>query len=149
MFQVFDPRQLAHAPSVELQNGAFVPYNESPLRAEDIAARLGPLSPARDFGLEPLARVHDDGYLAFLRTAHDRWTAAGRPGDAIAYTFPVVHRRELDLSRIDGLLGRYSLDAGTPIAAGTWEGAYWAAQTALTGLQPILAGEDRTAFVLC
>jgi acetoin utilization deacetylase AcuC-like enzyme len=149
MFQVFDPRQLAHAPAVELQNGAFVPYNEAPARAEHIAASLGALVPATDFGLTPIARVHDAGYLDFLRTAHDRWTAAGRPGDAIAYTFPVVHRRELDLTRIDGLLGRYSLDAGTPIAAGTWQGAYWSAQTALTALQPLLDGEAHTAFALC
>jgi acetoin utilization deacetylase AcuC-like enzyme len=149
LFQVFDPRQLAHAPAVELQDGAFVPYNESPARAEDIAARLGPLAPAQDFGLDPIARVHDGAYLDFLRTAHARWTAAGRPGDAIAYTFPVVHRREVDLTRIDGLMGRYSLDAGTPIAAGTWEAAWWSAQTALTALRPLLGGEARTAFALC
>jgi acetoin utilization deacetylase AcuC-like enzyme len=149
MFQVFDPRQLSHAPAGELQNGAFVAYNESPARAGDIAARLGPLAPAQDFGLEPIARVHDDGYLDFLRTAHARWTAAGRSGDAIAYTFPVVHRRELDLERIDGLMGRYSLDAGTPVAAGTWDAAWWSAQTALTALRPLLEGAEQTAFALC
>jgi acetoin utilization deacetylase AcuC-like enzyme len=149
MFQVFDPRQLGHAPAVELQNGAFVPYAEAAARAHTIAARLGALRPAADFGLAPLARAHAADYLDFLRSAHDRWTDAGRPGDAIAYTFPVVGRRPLNLTRIDGLMGRYSYDAGTPIAAGTWDGAYWSAQTALTALQPLLDGSERRAFALC
>ena len=36
----------------------------------------------------------------------------------------------------------------SPIAAGTWEGAYWSAQTALSALDVVLAGE-RSAFALC
>ena len=35
-----------------------------------------------------------------------------------------------------------------PIAAGTWDGAYWSAQTALTALDAVLGGE-RAAFALC
>ena len=35
----FDPRQLAHAPELELHNGAFVPFAESPARA-DISQNL-------------------------------------------------------------------------------------------------------------
>src|SRR3546814_6431941 len=58
---------------------------------------------------------------------------------------PVVRRRPLALDRIDARLGRYSYDAGTPIAEGTWTGAYWSAQTALTALDRVLAGE-RSAF---
>ncbi|TCP31413.1 acetoin utilization deacetylase AcuC-like enzyme [Sphingomonas sp. BK235] len=99
--------------------------------------------------MAPLAAVHDPDYLAFLRVAHDDWVAAGRQGDAIGYTWPVVGRRALDLSRIDARLGRYSYDAGTPIAAGTWEAAYWSAQTALTALDEVAAGATRRAFALC
>ena len=62
------------------------------------------------------------------------WLAVGRSGDAIGYTFPVVRRRRLALGRIDAELGAYSYDAGTPIAAGTWQSAYWSAQAALTAL---------------
>src|SRR5262249_32596748 len=58
-------------------------------------------------------------------------------------------RRPLRLDRIDALLGRFSYDAGTPVAAGTWEAAYWAAQTALTALAPLLDGSTRTSFALC
>jgi acetoin utilization deacetylase AcuC-like enzyme len=149
MLKVFDRRQLLHAPALELQNGGWVEHAEKVARAEIMAVRLGELAPARDFGRAPLERVHKSTYLDFLQTAHARWVEAGREGDAIGYTWPVVRRRPLRLERIDALLGQYSYDAGTPIAAGTWEGAYWAAQTALTALQPLLAGEARTSFALC
>ncbi|WP_374470260.1 histone deacetylase family protein [Phenylobacterium sp.] len=149
MFKVFDPRQLGHAPALELHNGAFVPHVDLPSRAQVIVDRVGPLAPAEDFGLEPIARAHTPDYLAFLESAHRLWQEAGRPGDAIGYTWPVVGRRPLNLNRIDARIGRYSYDAGTPITAGTWETVYWGAQTALTALQPLLDGRERTAFALC
>ena len=74
--------------------------------------------------------------------------ARGRAGDASGYAWPVVRRRPLALDRIDARLGAYSFDASSPIAAGTWEGAYWSAQTALTALDAVLGG-DRAAFALC
>ena len=148
MRAVFDVRQLAHAPALELHNGGFVAFAESPARAEAIGAAIGPLEPAIDHGEGPLRAVHSEAYLAFLWAAHKDWRAAGRDGDAGAYAWPVVRRRPLDLERIDARLGAYSFDASSPIAEGTWEGAYWAAQTALTALDSVLGG-DRAAFALC
>ena len=75
-----------------------------------------------------------EDYLSFLWSAWQDWRAAGRPGDAAAYAWPVVRRRPLALDRIDARLGLYSFDASSPIAEGTWDGAYWSAQTALTAL---------------
>jgi acetoin utilization deacetylase AcuC-like enzyme len=144
----FDPRQLAHAPALELHNGGFVPFAETPARARSVLAALGPVEPAVDHGEAPLRAVHDEAYLAFLWSAHKDWRAAGREGDASGYAWPVVRRRPLALDRIDAKLGAYSFDATSPIAAGTWEGAYWSAQTALTALDAVLAGE-RSAFALC
>jgi acetoin utilization deacetylase AcuC-like enzyme len=144
----WDQRQLAHAPALELHNGGFVPYAETPARAEAIRIALGPVEAAEDHGEAPLRAVHDPAYLAFLRTAYDDWRAAGREGDASGYAWPVVRRRPLALDRIDARLGAYSFDASSPIAAGTWEGAYWSAQTALSALDAVLAGE-RAAFALC
>ncbi|HYI49925.1 MAG TPA: histone deacetylase family protein [Allosphingosinicella sp.] len=148
MRTVFDPRQRAHAPALELMNGGFVPFAETPARAEAILAALGPVEPPADHGEAPLRAVHGEAYLAFLWAAHQDWRAAGREGDAFGYAWPVVRRRPLDLERIDARLGAYSFDASSPIAAGTWEGAYWSAQTALTALDHVLAGE-RAAFALC
>jgi acetoin utilization deacetylase AcuC-like enzyme len=145
---VFDRRQLAHAPALELHNGGFVPYAETPARAEAVLAALGPMEAAVDHGEVPLRAVHDEAYLAFLWSAHKDWRAAGRAGDASGYAWPVVRRRPLTLDRIDARLGAYSFDASSPIAEGTWEGAYWSAQTALTALDSVLGGE-RAAFALC
>ena len=149
MFAVFDPRQLKHAPAVELHNGSWVEHAEKVSRAETIARAVGGLEPARDFGLEPLMRVHSREYLDFLRSARSDWLAAGRSGDAIGYTWPVVGRRPLRLERIDAKLGQYSFDASTPISAGTWDGAYWSAQTALTALAPLLDRAEAHSFALC
>lgn len=144
----FDPRQLSHAPEVELNNGAFVAFAESPRRAEAVLAAIGKAEPPVDHGEAPLRAVHSEDYLAFLWSAHKDWTSAGRPGDAVGYTWPVVRRRPLDLERIDARLGQYSFDAASPIASGTWEAAYWSAQVALTGLDAVLGGE-RAAFAAC
>jgi acetoin utilization deacetylase AcuC-like enzyme len=144
----WDPRQLGHAPAVELHNGGFVPFAESPSRGEAILAGIGAAEAPVDHGEAPLRAVHGEAYLAFLWAAHSDWRAAGRDGDASGYAWPVVRRRPLDLDRIDARLGAFSFDASSPIAAGTWEGAYWSAQTALTGLDAVLAGE-RAAFALC
>ncbi|NEX93241.1 histone deacetylase family protein [Caulobacter sp. 17J65-9] len=149
MFKVFDPRQLAHAPALEMHNGAWVDHVDRPARAQTVADRLAITTQARDFGRAPLQRVHSAEYLDFLEVVHRRWSDAGRLGDAVGYTWPVVGRRPLRLDRIDALLGRFSYDAGTPVASGTWESAYWAAQTALTALAPLLDRSTRTSFALC
>ena len=144
----WDPRQLAHAPAHELHNGAFEPHAEHPGRAANMIAAVGTTELPADHGLEPLSRVHSQAYLDFLRAAWSDWRDAGRPGDAGGYAWPVVRRRALDLARIDARLGLYSFDASTPIAEGTWLSSYWAAQSALSALGAILAGE-RNACAIC
>jgi acetoin utilization deacetylase AcuC-like enzyme len=148
MRRFWDARQLAHAPAMELHNGGFVPFAETPARAAAILAAIGGAEAAADHGEAPLRAVHSADYLAFLRSAHQAWRAAGREGDASGYAWPVVRRRPLALERIDARLGRYSFDASSPIAAGTWEGAYWSAQTALSALGAVLA-DGGAAFALC
>jgi len=145
----FDNRQLAHEPSQELHNGGWTPYAEKSSRARAIASEFPSLQPARDFGLGPILAVHDKAYVDFLQTAFAEWRAAGRDGDAIGYTWPVVRRRNVNLDRIDAKLGLFSYDAATPIAEGTWEAVYWSAQTALTALEAITSGDSPASFALC
>ena len=144
----FSPHQLVHAPALELHNGAFEPFAEHPGRVASVLDALGPTEKPGDHGEAPLLRIHPRHYLDFLKDAHAEWRAAERPGDAAGYAWPVVRRRPLALDRIDAKLGQYSYDASTPIAEGTWESAYWSAQTALGALGAVLAGE-RAAFALC
>ena len=68
--------------------------------------------------------------------------AAGREGDAFPYTFPIVGRRPLELSRIDARLGQFGFDTSTPIGPGTWEACYWSVQTALAALEAVLVESE-------
>jgi len=145
MLCFWDERQRAHAPAAEFFNGALHPAAEHGGRVDAIFAAIGTTETPSDLGMAPLLRVHSADYLDFLRTAHADWLAAGRSGDAFPYAFPVVGRRPLKLDRIDARLGQHCFDTATPIGPGTWDAAYWGAQTALAGLAALLGGE-RSAF---
>jgi len=145
----FDDRQLGHAPLRELHNGEWTPYAENTERPRSILKEYADWGTVRDFGIDPILAVHDAAYVEFLRIAWRDWQAAGRSGDAIGYTFPIVHRRPLDLTRIDARLGAYCFDAATPIATGTWDAAYWSAQCALTALDSMVSTGAPHAFALC
>jgi acetoin utilization deacetylase AcuC-like enzyme len=144
----WDERQREHRPAGEFFNGAMHPPAEHAGRVDAILDAIGRTQAPRDQGEEPLLRVHSRDYLDFLKRAYRGWLEAGREGDAFPYTFPVVARRPLRLERIDALLGQYSFDTSTPIAEGTWDAAYWGAQTALAATDAVLGGE-RAAFALC
>ena len=141
----FDERQRAHAPSLEFFNGGLHPAAECLERVDSILSAIGPVEQPADHGLAPIERVHSADYLAFLQSAYADWRSAGRDGDAFPYAFPVVGRRPLALDRIDARLGQFAFDTATPICAGTWDAAYWGAQSALSALDVLLAG-DRHAF---
>ena len=148
MKRFFSEIQTLHAPLRELNNGEWMEFAESPARVASMLDAIGPVETPTDHGLEPILAVHDTDYVEFLESAHADWLEAGREGDAIGYAFPAVHRRKLDLARIDGRLGAYGFDAATPIASGTWKAAYWGAQTALSAFDEVASG-DTMAFALC
>ena len=148
MKRFFSDTQTLHAPLRELNNGEWMDFAESPARVASMLNALGKVEPPTVHGMEPILAVHDAAYVDFLQSAHADWLAAGREGDAIGYAFPVVARRRLDLSRIDGRLGAYGFDAATPIASGTWDAAYWGVQTALSALDEVVHGKSQ-AFALC
>ena len=114
----------------ELNDGQLVPCYEKPARADIVRARIeavgiGPIVEPTRHGLAPLERVHDAGYLGFLQTAWDEWVVEhGADIDALPLNWvaPGMSRRRVPRS-IDGRLGFYSFDAGTPITAGTWRAA--------------------------
>jgi acetoin utilization deacetylase AcuC-like enzyme len=148
MRRFFSSRQFAHAPQFELHNGAFVPYAETPSRAEAILAAIGGAEEPEDAGEGPILAVHTPDYVRFLKDAPRLWREAGRSGEAIPYAFPIVGRRPLKLSRVDALLGAHAFDATTPITAETWDSAYWNAQAAAAATRSVTGGE-RAAFALC
>jgi acetoin utilization deacetylase AcuC-like enzyme len=148
MLCFWDERQRLHSPAGEFFNGAVHPPSEHSGRVDSILVAIGSTEQPEDRGMEPLLEVHSRDYVDFLRSAHEQWRSVGREGDAFPYTFPVVGRRPLKLGRIDAMLGLYSFDTATPLGSGTWEAAYWSAQTALAAVDCVLAGQ-RSAFALC
>ena len=137
----------------ELVDGRLLPCFEMPRRADMILARvrevgLGPVEAPDDLGRAPIERVHTADFVAFLESAWDEWRATGREHDALPLCWPTRTLRQIRPLRIDGKLSYYSLDAGTPITAGTWRAAYAGAQVALTGAARLQQGA-RAIFSLC
>lgn len=142
----------------ELLEGQFMKAHESPSRAEIViervrSTRLGEVLGPRDFGLDPILKVHDKGLVDFLQSAWHEWAMTGRTFDALPHVWPVPGLSRGALGRrisdcIDGKLGHYAIDAGTPIMSGTWAAVKASVNVALTA-QKLVATGERAAFALC
>jgi acetoin utilization deacetylase AcuC-like enzyme len=100
-----------------------------------------------DFGMRPIARVHDLGYLRFLESAHRRWLEI--PDDWGDEVMSNIFVRDPNPMR--GILAeaaRYLADGSCPVGEHTWEAAYWSAQSALSAADAMLHGE-RMAYAVC
>ncbi len=154
MRTVYSDRHRLHDARGELIDGALRPPFECPERADLIlaavrAADLGEVIEPTAHGLAPLARVHDERFLAFLQEAWVLWEAEhGDETDALPLAWPSRRMRQAEPEAIDGRLSYFSFDAGSPIMAGTAEAVLASADVALTGADRLLAGE-RAAFSLC
>ena len=134
---VYSPEHHRQHGRAELTDGRLMPVFEHPGRIDAILealARRGFPAPAlpEDRGLAPMTAVHEPDYIAFLQRAWDEWTAVHGPdGDALPLSWRAPGMRtDREPERIDGRLGHWSFDAGTPITAGTWAAASGAAQAA-------------------
>ncbi|MGY1520318.1 histone deacetylase family protein [Luteimonas sp. A482] len=150
---VHSPLHQRHAGGVELHRAELVPSYECPERAEYIREALVEAGHAlvgpRPFAVDVLLGVHEAGLVEFLRTAYARWQAEGRGGSMLPSGFPARGLRQDRVpTGINGAMGYYAFDAGTPIVAGTWDAAFAAAQCALTAAELVAEGE-RAAYALC
>lgn len=137
----------------ELKDGRLLPCFENPSRADMILARiwevgLGDVLTPTDFGREPILRVHAPNYVTFLEEFWPRWQALGRDWDALPLIWPVAGFRQVEPENIDGQLGFFSMDAGTPVTEGTWVAVTSSVNVALSAQKAVLAGEKAT-FALC
>ena len=155
MLSVYSDDHRLHFGQSELVDGKLQPCFEMPSRADTVLARvksqnLGEVIAPKDFGREPLLRIHDAAYLDFLQGAWARWTAEGHSGDLVSTTFPGRRlRRDGPIpTALMGELGYYSFDTEAPITAGTWQAIYSSAQVALTAQEHMRQGA-RNAFALC
>lgn len=139
---------------VELKDGAITPSFEQPSRAETVLTRvratnLGEVIEPKHYERERYVGAHSQRYVDFLAGAWDEWSASGRSCQALPLVWPVRGLPSVALPDfIDGKLGFFSMDAGSPINAGTWPAVRASANCALTGMDALSAGE-RVAFALC
>jgi acetoin utilization deacetylase AcuC-like enzyme len=150
---VYSEKHRLHHAKFELIDGKMKPAVEMPSRAETVLQRveavgLGPVMAPTVHGRDPILKIHAANYVDFLERAWDLWTETGRDYDALPLSWPVQGLRRVEPDHIDGKLGYYSFDAGTPITAGTWQAATAAVDVALTGAD-LVQGDERAAFALC
>ena len=144
--------QLHHSMS-EMSEGQLGPSFECPQRADNVLesmrqAALGDIIGPDEFGLDPMLRVHDVRFIAFLQEAWDLWVADGHDCDALPINSAVRGMRQIEPESIDGKLSYFSFDADSAITSGTWRAASSAANVALTGAARLQAGEH-CVFSLC
>jgi acetoin utilization deacetylase AcuC-like enzyme len=139
-----DPRQMLHDPKHFMANGQRLQNPEQPRRIEVLQAGAEAagcsFSTPVDHGLGPIAALHSPEYLAFLSTIHTRWTRIPGSADEV---IPNIHpdRRTASYPRSAvGQAGFHQADTACPISGGTWEAAYWSAQTALSAAGAVLDG---------
>ncbi|MCC0064970.1 MAG: histone deacetylase family protein [Defluviimonas sp.] len=152
MKAIFDDRQRAHDPKHFMANGQSLPNPEQPRRITVLSAAAVQagcsFEAPRDHGPGPIAAIHSPEYLTFLKTIHRRWSRIEGASDEV---IPNIHpdRRTASYPRSAvGQAGFHQADTACPIAAGTWDAAYWSAQSALGAVDALLAGE-RSVYALC
>lgn len=153
MKTIYSPDHYHHQGKFELINGEFMPPFENVRRMEIILehlqhSKLGEILPPQDFGLEPIKRVHTERFVHFLQTAHHEWQKVRGNTDALPLVWPNRGLRMIEPESIDGKLGYFSYDAGTPITATSWKAITSSVNVALTGAENILQGE-KVIFSLC
>ena len=135
-----------------------MPCFEKPERADFVLAavrsqRIGPVVEPRSFGLAPLERVHAPRYLAFLEHAWRDWLAL-EAGNDERQPFPSVWpvrtlRSDIEPVNFIARLGLYSMDNGSPLAAGTWAAAKAGADAAASAAALLAVGQSGERGVFC
>ncbi len=142
-----------HFPAGELHNGALVRPFECPERVDYINAALEAAGLTDDIDAAPvedelLIEVHDQGYVSFLRSAWQEWTALGHTADMIPTCLPARRMNSHIPEHVDGKLGYYAFAAESAITDGTWDAAVGAASLARSAQRAVSDGAS-SAFALC
>ncbi len=147
-----ETEQSRHYPERYLVNGMMEPNPEGPQRIALLKAGTAKAGFAierpKDYGLDPIARIHSAPYLKFLSNAYERWS---RIEGAAPFVTPNIHPNRAGLGYPDSVVaqaGWHMLDIGAPIMAATWESALWSAWCAVHAAEAALAGEP-FVYALC
>jgi acetoin utilization deacetylase AcuC-like enzyme len=156
MITYFNPVHALHQGKLEMFRGELVPCFEVPDRVDHVVKelqhrQLGPIRAPEAFDDCVLATIHPARYFDFLKSAWAEWVAldpANAARDALPSVWPVRTLRSNVLpANFAARMGLFSMDAGTPLTAGTWVAARTGADCALSAAKAV-AGGARSAFAL-
>ena len=116
-------------------------FIEQPDRSERYRILLDVM---REDGLE----VHDEGYVAFLQTVHERWSANPGYGPEVIPNVYLTDRMHRKPTALLGELGWYSNSTSCPIVAATWPSVHASAQSAVHAADR-LSELRRSVYALC
>jgi len=152
MKAIFDDRQWHHDPKHFMANGKVLPSPEQPERIARL--RIGAEAAGCDFiaptdaGLGPIAALHSPEYVTFLKNIYTRWQRIEGAGEEVIPNIHPANRSDNYPKSAVGQAGYHQVDTACPIGKGTWEAAYWSAQSAVTGAD-LLAEGERAGYALC
>jgi acetoin utilization deacetylase AcuC-like enzyme len=142
----------AHDPDRFTLPGDVRRYWEIPARADALLTALQACglihTSAADHGLGPIERVHEAGYLAFLKTAFDRFQALPNAGPILRPPAYAVRHQAHRPDAVMGQAGWYISSISAPIVAATWKAAVGSAHAAIDAADIVISG-DRYAYALC
>ncbi|MGO4448387.1 histone deacetylase family protein [Phyllobacterium sp. TAF24] len=156
----FASQQMAHQPKQYMINGRITDPLENPARAHTLIDALTKLGFSQeepgDAGLDPIHAVHADHYVAFLRTAYDRFMQLPNHGPEVLPNVSAYQGAGQDLAarsrpRPTGVLGQagwYINGLSCAMMEHTYAAAYASAQTAIAAADAVLNGA-RASFALC
>jgi acetoin utilization deacetylase AcuC-like enzyme len=157
---ISSPVQLKHSPRETMLRGKMVTPVERPERLTLLVTSLcedGHQNERPDaHALDPVFRVHDRGYLDFLREAYAEWRKLPDASDDV---MPNTHHYRNAAATgqpagrpparsITGRAGWYVSDLNCGIAEGTWAAVEASVQSAIHAAKAVIAGE-RSAFAAC
>ncbi|MBR9864714.1 MAG: histone deacetylase family protein [Rhodobacteraceae bacterium] len=147
----FDDRQWNHDPKHFMASGALQPNPEQPARIEMLRSGADAagcrFEPPQDAGLGPIAAIHSPEYLTFLQNIYKRWQYIDGAGAEVIPNIHPANRTDSYPRSAVGQAGYHQADTACPIAEGTWEAAYWSAQSAISGADSLIDG-GHSAYVL-
>ena len=161
---LYAEEQGVHAPVWYIADGCVRPCPEVPARAVALAQALSAMedmAPGAMPVVDPwpaMRAVHDAGYLDYLRTIYDVWTAEFGACDVIPDTFVPrggggVRGRIRRPSKPSAQAGYYCFDMAAPIGAETWRAALGSATCACAAARWVGgeagAGRERASYALC
>ena len=153
MLTFYNEHHAQHRGHHEMFRGEQVPCFEKPERADMVLAEferrgLGKVVTPHGVSLVSLERIHTPRYLHFLRSAWGQWTAldpANAERDAVPSVWPIRGMRaDIEPANFAARMGLYSMDAGTPLTAGTWNAAKSGANCAINAAHALRLGERGT-----